>query len=138
MSLEVVNAENPFRLALTAFTKEEGKEATRKMIQENPDYQRLATVAEKFDNLLIRKFYKLLSFGMLMRMNESELLDMEKKCETNDTKTDTLKKAMAEAEKEFDKLALYVEENINYQVVPIKKLVSIQLECGVLMADYLK
>jgi len=138
MSLEFVNEENPFRLALTAFTKEESKEATRKMVQENPDFQRLATVAEKFDNLLVKKFYKLLSFGMLIRMNEFELSAMEKNHETNAAKTDTLKKAMAEAEKEFDKLALYVEENINYRVVPIKKLVSIQLECGVIMADYLK
>ena len=29
------------------------------------------------------------------------------------------------------------ERDINYEVTPIKKLVSIQLECGMILADYL-
>jgi len=138
ISLEYIPEESPFRLALKAFTRDDTKEATRNMIMTNPDFQKPATVAEKFDNLLIKKFYKMLSFGMLVRMNETELNSMNAAGESDEVKKAALSKAMDDALVEFNKLADYLEENINYQVVPIKKLVSIQLECGMIMADYLK
>lgn len=130
---------NPFKLALEAFTRnQEDNEATRKMINENPDYNRPATVAEKFDNLLVTKFYKMLSLGLLVRANEVELEKMEKNKEDNPEKKRVLQKAYDQALSKLKELSEYLEENIDYEVVPIKKLISIQLECGLLMAEYLK
>jgi len=133
-----VDTKNPFRLALEAFTdSKERNEATRRMVNENPDFQKLATVAEKFDNLLISKFYKTLSYGLLVREAESTYEKMIENNEQNDEKAKILKEAMDSSEKELKNLCEYLEKEIDYEVVPIKKLVAIQLECGVLMADYL-
>lgn len=77
-TLRYMDKENPFKLALEAFTENKSAEATRNMIKSNPDFAKTATVAEKFDNLLIKKFYKLLQYGMLIRANELELERMKK------------------------------------------------------------
>ena len=46
--------------------------------------------------------------------------------------------AAAAAEVEHKKLSDYLEKEIDYEVVPIRKLVHIQLCCGLHMAEYLK
>ena len=126
-----------FLLAIKDFTKDETSDTSRKMVEENPDFQKLATVAEKFDSLLLRRYYKLLCFGMLIRVNENALAEMENSGEENDEKKAALEKAMAAAVTEFDARVSYLEEQISYQVIPIRKLVSIQLESGMLIADFL-
>lgn len=134
-----MDEKNPFKLALEAFTSNKNdNEATRKMVNENPDYNRLATVAEKFDNLLVTKFYKMLSLGLLVRANEIELEKMKENNEDNKEKEQALEKAFNKALIKLEELSKYLEENMDYEVIPIKKLISIQLECGLLMAEYLK
>ena len=133
-----MDKENPFKLALEAFTENKSAEATRNMIKSNPDFAKTATVAEKFDNLLIKKFYKLLQYGMLIRANELELERMKKNGEANPEKEAALTAAAAAAEAEHKKLSDYLEKEIDYEVVPIRKLVYIQLCCGLNMAEYLK
>lgn len=138
-TIEYMNDKNPFKLALEAFTNnKESNEATRKMISENPDYNRAATVAEKFDNLLVAKFYKMLSYGLLVRANEFELENMRKNNEDNPEKKAKLEEAFNKSLSRLKELSDYLEKEIDYEVIPIKKLISIQLECGLLMADYLK
>ncbi len=136
-TLQYIDENNPFRLALEAFTRGDSDNATERMAKEDPDYQRPATKAEVFDNLYVNKFYSSLSYGMLIRMNEVELDRMKENGENNIEKEALLKKAVKEAEEAHLKLCEYIEEHINYEVVPIRKLVSIQLESGLLVADYL-
>ena len=137
-TIQYMDAENPFRLALEAFTVNRSEVATRNMIASNPDFAKPATVAEKFDNLLVKKFYKLLQYGMLIRANELELERMRAAGEVNPQKEAALTAAVAAATQEHKKLADYLEEAIDYEVVPIRKLVYIQLCCGLHMAEYLK
>ena len=56
------------------------------MVNTNPDFAKMATVARKFDNLLVAKFYKMLSYGLLVRANESELMKMKETNEVNPEK----------------------------------------------------
>jgi len=134
---EYLDGKNPFKLALDAFTDtKKSNEATRKMVEENKEFQRKATVAEKFDNLYIAKFYKMLSYGLLVRASEVEIEKMNES-EKNTEKFKKLNEAFENSKKALKDLSEYLEKEINYQVVPIKKLVSIQLECGLIMADYL-
>ena len=63
---------------------------------------------------------------------------MHAKGEDDPEKEQALKKAFDIAVQAHKKLADDLEEQIHYQVVQIRKLVSIQLECGLLMAEYLK
>lgn len=126
---------NPFKLALEAFTDlGDFSEATRKMIETNPDFSKPATVAEEFDNLLVAKFYKLLSLGMLVRLCEDALA---KPGITADEKTE-LEGQYAIADKEMTELSDYLEKEMDYQVVPVKNLVHIQLKCGFIAIEELR
>lgn len=133
-----LDPENPFLLALEAFTKASDDQSTRRMVESNPDFARKATVAEEFDNLLMSRFYKSLSYGMAIRMNEYELDRMEHTGERNEIKEKKLRDAVGEAEEAHKELTDELERELHYEVVPIKKLVSIQLECGLLVSDYLR
>lgn len=133
-----IDPENPFLLALEAFTKDLGDASTRNMVESSPDFARKATVAEEFDNLCISGFYNSLSYGMLIRMNEYELMSMKQQGEQNSEKEKALTDAISEAEKAHRTLTDRLEAELDYQVVPIKKLVSVQLECGLIVSDYLK
>lgn len=138
ISQQYMDPENPFMLAVQAFTKGGSSDATRKMIAENPDFAKKATVAEKFDNLCASKFYKYLSYGQLLRANETELEKMDKTGERNPEKRAALQKAFDIMVKAHQDMTDELESEINYQVVPIRKLVYIQLACGLLTAEYLK
>ncbi len=132
-----LNPDNPFKLALEAFTDVKNThEATRKMISENPDFAKTATNAEIFDNLLISKFYKLLMLGLLFRAHETELSALPDSAEEEPRQT--LASAAEQAKERLRELSAELEEKINYEVIPIKKLIAIQLESGLIVADYLQ
>lgn len=74
--------DNVYKLALEAFTDlGEVHAATLKMIEEDDKFNKIATVAEKFDNSLVTKFYSMLSLGLIIRMNEEEMKKLEKDSE---------------------------------------------------------
>lgn len=135
-TVQYVSKDNPFRLALEAFTRGDDDEATERMAKEDPEYQRIATVAEAFDNQLIIRFYASLSYGMLIRMHEWEL-EKASGGEKDSDKEAALRAAIARAEESHRELCSQLEEQLSYEVVPIKKLVSIQLESGLLVAQHL-
>lgn len=137
ISKKYFSAMNPFWLALKAATANQNNDATRNMVNTNPDFCKIATVAEEFDNLLISRFYKSLGYGMLIRANEYELETMEHSGEVNEEKIAALKKARDIAIVHHKELTDQLEEAIDYEVVPIRKLVSIQLECGLLVSKYI-
>lgn len=138
VSRRYMDDENPFMRAIEAFTRDSSDAATRQMIAEDPDFAKPATEAQVFDNILVTKFYKLLSYGMLVRANESELQAMDERGEQDDEKRAALQKGFDLAVPAHAKLAAELEEAFHYQVVPIKKLVTIQLSCGLMMADYVR
>lgn len=133
-----IDKQNPFMVTLRDFASPKRNDATRKMISVNPAFAKHATIAEEFSNLLVAKFYKLLQFGMLVRMHESELENMKKTGEEDPCKRAALECGMQKALTMFNELAEYLEAEIHYEVVPIRKLVAIQLESGLLTMQYLK
>ncbi len=135
---EHLTPDNPFQRTLDAFLfYETGNDATRKMVSENPEYARTATNAEKFDNLLVSRFYKLLMYGLLVRACEYQLDRMRSAGEIDPGKQDGLIHALRSSEAELKTLSDYLEERIHYEVVPIQKLIRIQLESGLIAADFL-
>ena len=125
-------ADNPYLMAVEDFTKGLEIESARKMAREDPDYRRPATVAEYFDSTTINKFYRLLAYGMLIRAHEHEL---EK--DPDAVKAGLLTEGMQEAEILHEELAEELEKELDYQVIPIRKLVNIQLECGLKMLRHI-
>lgn len=130
--------DNPFLLALKAFSENrDDLDAEMKMADSDPKYRKKATVAEVFDNCLISRFYKLLSYGMLIRANEYELENLKNPNEGNKEKYDVLNSEKQFAEKLLKEKSEELEKDLTYEVIPIKKLVSIQLECGLRVAERL-
>ena len=105
---------------------EDGMDAQIRMAKEDPAYMVKATKAQEFDSLWCTKFYRLLALGMLIRAHEEEL---EK--EQSPEGREALEWGKKEAERMHSELAEFLEENLNYSVIPINTLVNIQLECGI-------
>ncbi len=84
-----------------------------------PALNQAASVAEKFDNLSIRRFYQLLGMGMLRRLIAAQI--------EASGETPGLAQALQAAEAAFDEEAQALEAQLDYQVIPIQKLVRVQL-----------
>lgn len=140
--------DSQYRMALVAFSKDDYSASTRKMVEEE-EYQRPATEAELLDSVHLSPFYKSLSFGMATRMCQEALEEWQAKAAKLEA-TDQAGKAEIEAA--ITKLTELVEscaaahaqldqgnaDALQYSVVPIHDLVSIQLESGLIVLDALK
>jgi len=96
----------------------------------SPEVKRPATVAEKFDSYVIERVYSLLLYGMLRR-----LILHEKTHGKPSPKLEALE------EKVYQKMLSWNEElekELQYQVIPIRKLVRVQLGSALYTAEYLK
>lgn len=105
------------------------------MGKDNNDPELRAALMEKYglDKPLYVQFYR-----QLIRANESELQKMDETGEQNPEKRAALQKAFDIAVQAHKEMTDELEREIHYQVVPIRKLVYIQLACGLLTAEYLK
>ena len=139
VSEEHFSPDNHFYLACKNFSeiRPDYMERALMIMEGKEEYNRKATVAEKFDNLLGSKFYQAITFAMIVRANESELELMKKAGEDNPAKKAALEKGLEKAMAGYKKITDFLEAEMNYKVIPIKSLVAIQLECGLIVADYL-
>lgn len=114
--------EETFRVSLVELTAEEN------WVRADPKTAEMATVAEKFDSLVIHRFYRLLGLGMFVRMVDAQIAATgvsPSLSSTRDATVATFKEHAADLEAELD-----------YTVVPIQKLVRVQLGSALLTADY--
>lgn len=134
---EFITNNNPFMLAVADRLKfgTGGVEAKREWARNNKELFGKATVAQKFDSLVVSKFYNILYIGMIIRASEYELNNSS---EVNDKKLSTLKESIYKMEKLLKKSAEELEMELDYSVIPISKLIRIQLECGLITAQELK
>jgi hypothetical protein len=94
-------------------------EAVRNWARTDPDMNRPASVAELFSNNQERQFYRLLGLGMLLRMLEGEI--------GIGNGTPLIRQHLTEATATFDEWAEKLDASLNMRVVPIRKLVGVQL-----------
>ena len=104
-----------------------------KFAKENKDHDKPCKVSEEFDNLVITKFYRMLSWGSIIRGAKHERAKRE-----GTPEAELLDRIIPEMEEELEKLSVYVERETKYSVVDIKRLVGVQLESGMVIADYLR
>lgn len=112
----------------------QGIEAKRKLVENDDNYLRKAKVSEEFESLYVSKFYILLSLGMLLRTLEYEIAKLSNLENKDNIKMSVFKEIQLEVEDEFKELCNMLEKEMNYSVIPIQKLVRIQLECGLIVA----
>ena len=79
------------------------------------------------------RFYLMLSWGSLIRGAKFE---RDKRKGTKEE--EMLNEIIPQMEEELVNLSKYVEEKTQYSVVPIQRLVGVQLESGMLCAEYIK
>lgn len=106
--------------------------AEEKIARTDKEYLRLATVAEKWDALSLRKFYSLLTSGQFVRLLETE------KAKTGAGFPADLQRELDDALSDFDRRAAELEGELHYSVVPIKNLATIQLLTALYTMDYIQ
>jgi hypothetical protein len=121
---------SPFRDAIEEYLRTSGEELAveEQWVRTNSKTNGLATVAEKFDNLVIHRCYWLTTMGMFLRMLQAQI--------SKTGATPALISAQETIKNAFDMLAAALEAEIDYSVIPIQKLVRVQLGSALLTADY--
>jgi hypothetical protein len=94
----------------------------------DPKTAEVATVAEKFDSLVIHRFYRLFSLGMFVRMLDTQIAATGE--------SSSLSSAREAAEAAFEARSAELGAELDYTVIPIQKLVCVQLGSALLAADY--
>jgi hypothetical protein len=102
--------------------------AEKNWAKTNQKTNQIATIAEKFDNLSIRRFYQLFPIGMFIRMIDYQINAVDESM--------TLATTRRDVSNVFNKKINELEKKLDYTVIPIRKLVSIQLGSALLAADY--
>ena len=106
-----------------------GYEAYRKWAETSPELDRKATVSEKFDNELVSKTYSLFKWGMLLRLIEANL---------ERTGGGDFKDSAERVRRIIEERLKFLESNLDFNVIPIKKLVQIQLTAGLYSMLYVQ
>ncbi len=127
--------DNPYARTVENFNKETPVYDEERFSE--PEYVRNVTTAEYLDLIYVSKFYKLTSYGMLVQAHEYELERLDRNDPENAGALKILTEGLTESQKAFDRLAAYLEENLNYSVVPIKNMVAVQLESGLTVMNAL-
>jgi len=122
-----LKTETRFRESIEYFLKvvPESLKAEEKWAKTAKELERPATVAELFDNYQVSEFYRLLTLGLFCRMLKSER-----------SKSEKLRKMMEEVESRMKEHAEKLDKELRYKVIPIRKLVRIQLAAGLYSALY--
>lgn len=101
-------------------------------VKAEKEYERQATNAEKWDAVTLAKFWNILSFSQFIRLLEHE------KAQDAAKFAPLLQKILDESLEEFNKKAAEAESELDYKVIPIKKLASIQLLTALYAMDYVQ
>jgi hypothetical protein len=116
----------------------DGSEARIKWAESNSEFEKTATVAEIFDNLKAIKFYNGLYLGLTVRACEYELERLQHENNSGEAVVEKLKETCEKSEDLLKQYCRELENELNYEVIPIQKLVRIQLESGLIVSDYLR
>jgi hypothetical protein len=123
---------SPFREALeeNLRTVEQRLGAEESWARTDPKTAEIATVAEKFDSLMIRPIYRLFQLGMLVRLLDVQIAATGP--------LPNLSAARDVAHSALEERSTKLATELDYSVIPIQKLVRVQLGSALLVADYAK
>jgi hypothetical protein len=122
---------SPFKDSISGFLQvlPQNLAAQENWAKTAPEAQEQATVAEKLDALSVRRFYMVLLFlGTAIRMIETQIAATGE--------SPVLVANRQRAVDAFERVAEELEAELEYTVVPICKLVGVQLGSALLAAAY--
>lgn len=115
-----------------------GSEAKINWAKSNPEFENPAKTAEVFDNLYAAKFYNGLYLGLTVRTCEYELERLRRQEQKDETAINKLKEFHEVGECFLKEYCQTLESELDYTFIPIQKLVRIQVESGLILADYIR
>lgn len=126
-----LRTQSAFETAVAWFMKHqhESRAAERHWAETDPATDRPATVAELFSSNQEVRFYRLLTLGMLLRMLDGEV--------AVGNGTPAIRDHLKEATGTFERWAAELESDLTMRVVPIRKLVAVQLGAVLAAAEHL-
>lgn len=121
---------SPFRDAIDEIVETWGGylDADESWAKTDPKTAEMSTVAEKMDNLVIAKFHNMLNLGMFIRMVDHQAAATGE--------SPALAAARQTVQAAFDQYANELAQELDYAVIPIQKLVRVQLGSALLASDY--
>jgi len=127
---EYVAPENAYRMALEErmATYASSLTAQRNFALQNPDFQKPATKAQAFDNLVMMPFMHLLGVGMIAASAQASL------GAATDKDAKILRQVVEKAEELLKIGCEEIEKAVPCDPIAIKALVSVQLESGLMAA----
>lgn len=126
-----LTVDSPFKDAIASLVQAipQNIQAMTNWAGSDPKTEDLATNAEKFDSLFVKRFYYVfLNMGMTIRMLETQI--------SASGVSPTLSSALTEANKSFEEISSDLEKAMAYSVIPIQKLVRVQLGSILLASSY--
>lgn len=130
----LLTLDSPFRKTVDNFITIgiSGLAAKKAWAMQTEELSKDATVAERFDNVVVSRFYRGLLLGIFVRMLAKEVADGV------GSGRDELERAMAQAITFRDEWLAALERDVDYRVIPIRSLVSIQLGAALHAAHYVR
>lgn len=131
----LISRDNPFAkmVAVSLKNNDDDYEAEKAFIEGCKEYAEICKEAEAFDNLELPKFFRLFLWTLLIRSCEHELAK-----NPDEQARALLLNTHAAGEEKFRQYAAEAERDIHYEVTPIRKLVSVQLESGMLVSQQVR
>lgn len=124
--------ENPFpKFVDSCIESSESNIIARQNQLKDSEFDRPATVSEWFDNLYGARIFECLNLALAIRACDYEL------SRENWENRNALIEVRAAIDVELVKMCEWLESNVNYEVISIKRLVSIQTESALLAARYI-
>lgn len=126
---DLLTAPSPFVETIQEWLRifPESAAALENWARNDPQTARPGTVAEVFDSLVVGKFYRLFTLGLLLRAFTHQM--------AVGGEHPRLRRAYEEVEAEFERQSAEVTRELDYHVIPIRKLVRVQLGAGLLAAE---
>ncbi len=146
-----VSDDNPFirRIDQLVEMNPQDSESKRAWALSDPEFEKPATVASIFDNTVVSRFYRMPAIGLVVRTCEHEIERLEKtqseksevpgySASETASKAALLEQVRDHALDVLRKEADELEKLMDYSVIEIKRLVSVQAESGLALAMRLR
>jgi hypothetical protein len=124
--------ENPFpKFVESCIESADSNNLARRNQLKDTEFDRKATVSEEFDNLYGARIFECLNLALTIRACDYEL--SKENCENKSI----LLEVKAKLDVELIRMCEWLESNVDYEVISIKRLVSVQTESALLAAMYI-
>lgn len=128
--------ENPFVVLVEQMiTYGKSSDDAKRKWAEAAEFELPAKVSEVMDNTVIARFYNSLLAGLIARGAEYELERLKKEDKADEQALIDLEGSRSRAAEYLKESCEELENELDYTVVPIQKLVQIQVESGLIVAS---